>query len=81
MSIKVLYFASLREEVGRDSEMIDSPADITNPMNIEQLWQKATGQEDFPEHLLVAVNQEYSNKQTTVSDGDEVAFFPPVTGG
>ena len=81
MSIKVLYFASLREEVGRDSDLIDSPVGVTKPMNIEQLWQKATGQEDFPEHLLVAVNQEYSNKQTTLSDGDEVAFFPPVTGG
>jgi len=81
MSIKVLYFASLKEEIGRDSEFIDPTMDVTTPMNIEQLWQKATGQDCFPEHLLVAVNQEYSNKQTTVNDGDEVAFFPPVTGG
>ena len=50
-------------------------------MNIEQLWQQATGQASFPEHLLVAVNQEYTDSKASVSDGDEVAFFPPVTGG
>ena len=50
-------------------------------MNIEQLWQRATGQETFPSHLLVAVNQEYTDSKASVNDGDEVAFFPPVTGG
>jgi molybdopterin synthase sulfur carrier subunit len=81
MSIKVLYFASLREEVGRSSDAFDYPADLNAKMNIEQLWQQATGQASFPEHLLVAVNQEYTDSKASVSDGDEVAFFPPVTGG
>ena len=81
MSIKVLYFASLREEVGRSSDAFDYPAEITAPLKIEQLWQQATGQESFPENLLVAINQEYTDSTAHVTDGDEVAFFPPVTGG
>ena len=81
MSIKVLYFASLREEVGRSNETFDLPTEILTTLNIEQLWKQLTGQQTFPENLLVAVNQEYTDKQEIVSDGDEVAFFPPVTGG
>jgi molybdopterin synthase sulfur carrier subunit len=81
MSIKVLYFASLREEVGRSSDIIDFSADLSSTINIEQLWKKATGQDAVPGHLLVAVNQEYTDSKASVNDGDEVAFFPPVTGG
>ncbi len=81
MSIKVLYFASLREEVGRSNETFDLPTEILTTFNIEQLWKQLTGQQTFPENLLVAVNQEYTDKLEIVSDGDEVAFFPPVTGG
>lgn len=77
MSIKVLYFASLREEMGRGSDVVEAQA----PMTIAILWEKATGQADMPEKLLAAINQEYSDSDAFVNDGDEVAFFPPVTGG
>jgi len=77
MSIKVLYFASLREEIGRASDFI-----ITDqPILVSQVWQQATGRNTMPDELLVAVNQEYTGVETHVKDGDEVAFFPPVTGG
>ena len=81
MSIKVLYFASLREEIGRGGDTVDYPLQDSSSMSVEQLWVTSTGQQSFPDNLLVAVNQEYTNPQAILSDGDEVAFFPPVTGG
>ncbi len=82
MSIKVLYFASLREDIGRGSDDIDFPSTESSvSLSVEQLWLNATGQETFPDNLLVAVNQEYTDSKALLVDGDEVAFFPPVTGG
>ena len=82
MSIKVLYFASLREEIGRGGDVVDISSDkSSSPLSVEQLWVNSTGQKSFPDNLLVAVNQEYTNPQALLNDGDEVAFFPPVTGG
>jgi len=77
MSIKVLYFASLREKIGRASDLVEA----NSSMKVTQLWKSATGLDNLPNELLVAVNQEYTSVDSTVNDGDEVAFFPPVTGG
>lgn len=77
MSINILYFASLREEIGRARDVID----FSESLDIAQLWKKTTGQDAIPENLLIALNQEYTSPDTMLSDGDEVAFFPPVTGG
>jgi len=81
MSIKVLYFASLREDIGRGGDVIDFPSEASSSLSVEQLWVSSTGQQSFPDNLLVAVNQEYTNPEAILNDGDEVAFFPPVTGG
>ena len=81
MIIKVLYFASLREEIGRGSDQFEFSGDKSSSMNVAELWRHATGQENLPEQLLVAINQEYTDQLASLSDGDEVAFFPPVTGG
>ncbi len=78
MKIKINYFASLREEVGRAEDAINSN-EIS--LTAEKVWLLATGQKCLPDKVLVALNQEYVDLDTVVVDGDEVAFFPPVTGG
>jgi len=77
MSIKVLYFASLRDKIGRGSDEFDAASVST----VAEVWASATSGEEMPSNLLMAVNQEYVNAETGVQDNDEVAFFPPVTGG
>ena len=77
MTINVKYFASLREKIGRSSDSLPIAESIT----VEDVWNQATSNMPRPENLLVAVNQEYASFSKPVADGDEVAFFPPVTGG
>jgi molybdopterin synthase sulfur carrier subunit len=76
MSIKVRYFASIRETLGRGEDVLEA----TPGMTAAQVWQK-TAQYDAPANTIVAVNEEFSDWQQSIADGDEVAFFPPVTGG
>ncbi len=77
MPVNVRYFASLREAIGRSDDQVA----VTEGMTVAQVWQQATHNMEQPQHLLVAVNQEYASFGKEVQDGDEVAFFPPVTGG
>ena len=76
MSITVRFFASVRERVGKAQEIIDS-AGINN---VADVW-KQSARIALPDNLLAAVNMEYARPDQPVRDGDEVAFFPPVTGG
>ena len=79
MSITVKYFAGLREILGRSEERLDIGAgDIT----VAELWEQVAGrQQSLPHNVLTAINMEYVKADARVRDGDEVAFFPPVTGG
>ncbi len=77
MAITVKFFARLREELGMDEVQLDFVAGLTT----QQVWQNATRQEVLPAKTLVAINQQYASEQSLVKDNDEVAFFPPVTGG
>ncbi len=78
MKIKIHYFASLREKIGRAEDLIETSAES---LTVTQAWRQATGLPELEENLLIAVNQEYSSTDILLSDGDELAFFPPVTGG
>ena len=77
MAITVKYFAVLREQLGRAQDTID----YERGMTVAQVWEKATGGASAPGTLMVAVNMKYAKDDVGVADGDEVAFFPAVTGG
>ena len=76
-TVKVLYFASLRESLGKseDSFLLDTENSATS------IWQSLNPGHELPEACLIAINQEYAAADSDVKAGDELAFFPPVTGG
>ena len=85
MKLRVLYFASVREKVGKDAEEIELPAGVATVAALRShLRSRGGGYESaFAEKALLraAVNQDMVQPAAAVKAGDEVAFFPPVTGG
>ncbi len=82
--IKILYFASLREKLGTASEELELPAGVTDVGGVLDLLAQRGGEWATlaaVKNLKSAVNQEMARHMTPVKAGDEVAFFPPVTGG
>ena len=77
MAITVKYFASLREKLGRGEDKVD----FEDGMSLSRVWEKANDGEAMPDSLMTAVNMEYVKGDVELADGDEVAFFPAVTGG
>lgn len=77
MTITVKFFASLRETLDRDTISVDASKATT----AADVWRIATEDHELPSNTLIAINMEYANAEHVVADGDEVAFFPPVTGG
>ena len=78
MSINVLYFASLKEAVGRGGDELNN---VESPQSARQIWAVLNPDLPIPDAVLVAINLEYVGLDAMVNDGDELAFFPPVTGG
>ncbi len=77
MSITIQFFASLREQVGKSQISLQ----YNTTQNITAIWAQATNNMAMPDNTLCAINMEYVKPDAMVNDGDEVAFFPPVTGG
>ncbi len=77
MTITVKFFASLREQIGTNQLKLT----LHTPLTMEQVWTSACPNTPLPEYLLMALNKEYVQADAIVKEGDEVAFFPPVTGG
>ncbi len=77
MSIKVRYFASLKDKTGRPEDVME----VTEEMTVATIWMQLNPDIALPENVLMALNMDYVSPDTVVKDGDEVAFFPPVTGG
>ena len=84
MTMTVLFFASLREALGVPSLLVDAPPHVTSVADLRDYlaargdaWVALTQ----TRNLRAAVNQSVVDFTASVKDGDEVAFFPPVTGG
>jgi molybdopterin synthase sulfur carrier subunit len=83
--LRILYFAWLRSKVGTAREDVTPPAEVTTVGALME-W-LAASRPGFAEALgapgviRAAVNQDYAGPDDPVRPGDEVAFFPPVTGG
>ena len=83
--VSILYFAWLRERTGTAEETLTLPAGV-GTVDALMTWLRARS----PGHAAAlaeaarvrcAVNQEFATPETPVHPGDEIAFFPPVTGG
>lgn len=77
MTIKVRYFASLKDRIGRAEDTLE----VSGLATVRAVWQRANAGVPLPDNILSAVNMDYVDLDCPVKDGDEVAFFPPVTGG
>jgi len=83
--ITVLYFARLRETLGKSSEQFALPATVHDLQGLRAMlvarggaWEEELAASNS---VRAAVNQAMAHGDTRIADGDEVAFFPPVTGG
>jgi len=85
MTIRVRFFASLRESIGTGEKIIETK----NTMSVAEVWTHCAETTQLPAAIpaaipatiLIAINQEYVKPDAMVNSGDEIAFFPPVTGG
>ncbi len=85
MKVTLLYFASLREAVGRDRETLELPGDVATVgavrawlRNRGEPWSHALAE---GRNVRAAVDRRMAAADSTFADGAELAFFPPVTGG
>lgn len=77
MQVHVRFFASLRERIGYAEQEISLCAGAT----VADAWSQAAGGNVLSDNILAARNMEYVAFSSELADGDEIAFFPPVTGG
>jgi molybdopterin converting factor subunit 1 len=85
MTVRVVYFAWVRQKVGTGSEEVSPPPEVTNIAGLMAwLAARSAGHANAfadPKQIRAAVNQEFCGPDHRIGPGDEVAFFPPVTGG
>ena len=81
MKIRLLYFAVLRDIIGKSEEVVELP-DGTRALEIwSHLRDKHAQLAAYERPPMTAVNEEYVDASSSLRDGDEVAFIPPVAGG
>jgi molybdopterin synthase sulfur carrier subunit len=81
----IKYFSWIREHIGKSEELIELPYNVKNISelinyltNLNDDYKKAFIKKDL---IKIAVNRTYCSVETKISNNDEIAFFPPVTGG
>ena len=81
----IKYFSWIKEHIGKSEELIELPDDITTIAelinylnNLNDHYKRAFIKRDL---IKIAVNKMYCSVETKISNNDEIAFFPPVTGG
>ncbi len=85
MTIKLRYFAWVRERVGKPEEDVEVPADIATVGEL-MTWLASRGEEyayafENPKVIRAAIDRAHVKPQAAISGAQEIAFFPPMTGG
>ena len=85
MSVKLLYFAWVRERIGKGEEVVDLPAGVSTVADLMS-WLAGRGEEyafafENPKVIRAAINRTHVKPNTAIAGAKEVAFFPPMTGG
>jgi sulfur-carrier protein len=85
MSVKLLYFAWVRERLGRGEEVVEPPAGVTTVADL-MTWLAGRGEEyafafENPKVIRAAINRTHVKASAPIAGAKEVAFFPPMTGG
>ena len=83
--IKLVYFAWVRERIGRTEESVEPPAGVATVAELAA-WLKTRGPEYAaafarPEVIRAAIDHSHVKPQASIAGAREIAFFPPVTGG
>ena len=81
MQFRLLFFASLKDIVGARELALEVPKGSTVDDLLSQLEIKYPRLKDYRPVILTAINEDYVDKAARISKGDEVAIFPPVSGG
>ncbi|MDB5937631.1 MAG: Molybdenum cofactor biosynthesis protein MoaD [Massilia sp.] len=81
MTVRVLYFAVVRERVGADEELLTLPHGATAEDALREIERRHTELAGLRGAIKVAVNEEFAPSDRVLADGDVVALIPPVAGG
>lgn len=83
MKVQVLYFAALREQLGVECEEVELAESATAADLLKLLAERGNAWTAIQDGVgtRLAINQEFAEPEASLSDGDEVGLFPPVTGG
>lgn len=83
--MKLLYFAWVRERIGKTEEQVAPPAEVSTVAEL-MAWLAGRGEEyayafENPKVIRAAIDRKHVQPSTKIADAREIAFFPPMTGG